>query len=259
MKKKSSQTLILILCAVVVIQTIFIAALLRKQKKPTVLIRKAKVAIVIDDWGYNLKHIDFIKETRFPINISVLPFLTYSTQIANEAEKNNLEVIVHLPLEPQNWRKVNVEKKVILSTMEKEEILKILNDSFKSVPYANGVSNHMGSKATEDKNLMGIIFSEMKKKKMYFLDSFVTPHTICEELARDMNLKFSQRSVFLDNEADSEYINGQLMSLLDYALKNGEAIGIGHDRDLTLKVIKEFLPKINKDKFEIVFVSDLVR
>lgn len=259
MKKRSSQTLILILCVIVIIQAIFITSLLKKQKKPIVKIRKAKVAIVIDDWGYNLKHLDFIKEARFPISISILPFLAYSTQIANEAEKNNLEVIVHLPLEPQNWRKVNVEKKVILSTMSKEEILKILNDSFKSVPYAKGVSNHMGSKATEDRNLMGIIFSEMKKKKMYFLDSFVTPHTICEALARDMNLKFGQRSIFLDNEADSEYINDQLMSLLDYALKNGEAIGIGHDRDLTLKVIKEFLPKINKDKFEIVFVSELVR
>lgn len=259
MRKKSNNILVVVLCALVVIEAIFIVALLKKERKPIVKIKKAKIAIVLDDWGYNLKHIDFIKQIKFPLTISILPFLPYSKQIADEAEKNNLEVIVHLPLEPHNWRKVNVEKKVISTTMKKDEVLKIFNDSFKSVPYAKGISNHMGSKATEDKDLMGIIFSELKKKKMYFLDSFVTPKTICEELAADMNVKFAQRTIFLDNEADSEYINGQLMSLLDHASRHGEAIGIGHDRDMTLKVIKEFLPKINKEKYEVVFVSDLVK
>ncbi len=259
MKKKTSQILIVVLCALVVIQSVFIADLLKKQIKPVVKIKKAKVAIVLDDWGYNLKHIDFIKESKFPVTISILPFLPYSKQISEEAEKNNLEIIVHLPLEPQNWRKVNVEKKVILTLMKKDEILKILSDSLKSVPYAKGISNHMGSKATEDKNLMSVIFGELKKRRLYFLDSFVTPKTVCEDLAADMNVKFAQRTIFLDNEADSEYINGQLMSLLDYASRYGDAIGIGHDRDMTLKVIRNFLPKINKEKYEIVFVSDLVR
>lgn len=259
MRKKSNQVLIIVLCAFLVIQTIFIVILLKERKKPEVKIKRAKIAIVIDDWGYNLNHIDFLKEIKFPMTISILPFLPYSKQIAEETEKYNLEVIVHLPLEPQNWRKVNVEKRVILAKMKKDDILKILDDSLGSVPHSKGISNHMGSKATEDRKLMGIIFGEMKKQKLYFLDSFVTPKTVCKDLASDMNVKFAQRSIFLDNEADSEYINGQLMSLLDQASKYGEAIGIGHDRGLTLKVIKEFLPKINKEKYEIVFVSDLAK
>ncbi|MBM3248093.1 MAG: divergent polysaccharide deacetylase family protein [Candidatus Omnitrophica bacterium] len=258
MRKKSSQILIIVLCSIVAIQAVFIVVLLKKERKPVVKIKKAKVAIVLDDWGYNLKHINFIKESKLPMTISILPFLPYSKQISEEAEGNNLEVIVHLPLEPHNWRKVNVEKKVILGSMKKDEILKILSDSFKSVLHAKGISNHMGSKATEDKDLMSVIFGELKKKRLYFLDSFVTPKTVCEDLAADMNVAFAQRTIFLDNEADSEYIHGQLMSLLDHASRHGEAIGIGHDRDMTLKVIKEFLPKINKEKYEVVFVSDLV-
>lgn len=241
------------------VQFIFIFSLLKKEKKPPVKVKKVKIAIVLDDWGYNLNHVNFLREVKYPITISVLPFLPYSREISEEAEKANQEVIVHLPLEPQNWRKVNLEKNVILTTMKKDEVLKILDNSFNSVPYAKGISNHMGSKATEDKKIMGVIFAELKKRKLYFLDSFVTPKTVCKELARSMNVKFAQRSIFLDNEADSEYINGQLMALLDHASKYGEAIGIGHDRILTLKVLKEFLPKINKNKYEVVFVSDLVR
>jgi polysaccharide deacetylase 2 family uncharacterized protein YibQ len=241
-------------------QSIFIFFLLRRRVvPPKPKVKKAKIAIVIDDWGYNKKNLNFIKDVNFPVNISILPFLPYSAEIANQAKLKNLEIILHLPLEPQGYRRVGLEKKVILTNMSKEKIQQIFSDALKSVPYSKGVSNHMGSKATEDENLMKIIFTEMQGKKLYFLDSFVTPQTVCEKLSREIGVKFAKRAVFLDNEADAYYIRMQLMSLLDDALDDGSAIGIGHDRKLTLDLIKDFVSKIDSEKFELVFVSELVK
>jgi hypothetical protein len=260
MPDRKKDIIIGILIFFLILETILIVILFNKQRFiPVKKIKKAKIAIVIDDWGYNLKNIKFIREVNFPVNISVLPFLRYSTEIATEAKLNNLEVILHLPLEPKDYRKVNVEKKVILTSMDKNKILAILNDALRSVPYSKGISNHMGSKATENRSLMKIIFSEMKRNKLYFLDSFVTHKSICEGLSKQMGLKFAKRSIFLDNKSNSYYIHKQLMSLLDIASRAGEAIGIGHDRKLTLQTIGEFIPKIDKEKFEIVFVSELVK
>jgi len=252
--------LITVLIVLLVVQSVFIFFLLRRKvMPPKPKVKKAKIAIVIDDWGYNTKNLNFIKEVNFPINLSILPFLPYSTAIADQAKLNNLEVVLHLPLEPHGYRRVGLEKKVILTNMSKEKVQQIFNDALKSVPHSKGISNHMGSKATEDENLMKIIFGEMKGKKLYFLDSFVTPKTVCEELSRKMGIKFTKRAVFLDNEADAYYIRTQLMSLLDDALDDGSAIGIGHDRKLTLDVIKDFAAKIDTEKFELVFVSELVK
>lgn len=261
-RDRKKDLIIRVLLVILILESFFIFFLLKRKPieivKPA-KIKKAKIAIVIDDWGYNQRNLKFIKEVKFPVNISILPFLPYSTKIANEAKLNNQEIIVHLPLEPHQYRKVNVEQKVILTSMNKDKISKIINDALKSVPNAKGISNHMGSKATEDEDLMRVIFSEMKKHKFYFLDSYVTPKTVCPEVSKDIRINFAKRSVFLDNEADPNYIHNQLMSLLDAASKDGEAIGIGHDRSLTLKVIREFVPKIDKNKFEIVFVSELVK
>jgi len=256
-KSNSKDLLIIIFAFLLAFQTILIFFLVRRR---VVLpkVKKAKIAIVIDDWGYNKRNFDFINEVDFPVNLSILPNLPYSTEVATEAKLNNLEIILHLPLEPHTYRKVGLEKRVVLTSMKEEEVRQIISDALRDVPYAKGVSNHMGSKATEDESLMRIIFRQMKKKKLYFLDSYVTPKSICRELSRRMRIKFAKRSIFLDNEADPYYIRGQLMSLLDAAATEGQAIGIGHDRKLTFDIIKEFISKIDKNKIEIVFVSELV-
>ena len=256
---KRKDLIIVVLSLFLVIETVFIIQLIKKKKVIPEKVKRAKIAIVIDDWGYNLRNLEFINKVDFPLSISVLPFLPYSTKIAEEAKLNSLEVMLHLPLEPHGYRNVNVEKKVILTDMEKNEVLTTLRDALKSVPFSKGVSNHMGSKATEDERLMKTIFAELKKNKIYFVDSYVTPKSVCAKLSKEMRVRFAKRAIFLDNEADPSYIRGQLMSLLDAASKYGEAIGIGHDKELTLKILKEFIPKIDKKKFEVVFVSEVVK
>lgn len=259
MRHRKKDIAIIILSLVLLFETVLVIFLLRQKIAKPKVVKKAKLAIVIDDWGYNQKNLDFLRQIDCRVNISILPFLPFSTKIATEAKINNLEVVLHLPLEPHERRGVRSEKNVILTTMNKEKVSQIFIAAVKSVPYARGISNHMGSKATEDEGLMKIIFGEMKKRRLYFLDSLVTPKSVCEKLSGETGVRFVQRNIFLDNETDASYIRGQLASLLEVALKDGQAIGIGHDRVLTLKTVKEFADEINKEKFEFVFVSELTK
>jgi hypothetical protein len=116
----------------------------------------------------------------------------------------------------------------------------------------------MGSLATEDRELMSIIFQEIKKSKLFFVDSLVTVNTICSELAEELQVKFGQRSVFLDNKSDEQYIHKQFSLLIKKAKNQGFAIGIGHDHPLTLRVIKELVPEVENQGIKFVFVSELV-
>jgi polysaccharide deacetylase 2 family uncharacterized protein YibQ len=218
-----------------------------------------KVAIVIDDWGYNLRYVKLLEQIDVPVTVSVLPNLRYSTRIAETARDLGKKVILHLPLEPeQGAKKISLEQDTITSGMSEEEIVKTLNLALASVPYAQGVSNHMGSRATGDNRIMEVIFGELKKKRLFFLDNLVTGKSVCEELAAKMRVRFVSRNFFLDNSNDTEYIREQFDKVMESALESGSALAVGHARPATLKVLKDMISPMREKGIEFVFVEDLI-
>lgn len=227
----------------------------RVPKVPVVI--KGRIAIVIDDWGYNLNNLDILDQIKYPLTISILPNLSYSRKTAEELQKRGLEIILHLPMEPKE--KYRLEKNTIMISMSEGNIKNIIEQDLNNIIYAKGASNHMGSRATEDSGIMEIVFKQLKKRHLYFLDSLVSSNSICYDLAKKMNLRFAKRDVFLDNKEEPEYIKQQIYKLKTRARIYGQAIGIGHNQKTTLEVLKEVIPSIEKEGYKFVFVSELVK
>lgn len=258
---------ILVLIILLIIESAFLALFsikrIAKKKtarppvsgKPAVL--KGKIAIVLDDWGYSLNNLMLLENIKSPLTLAILPNLFYSKNVAENSSRLGFETILHLPLEPHE--EFRLEKNTITTAMNETQIKTILKQALESMPYLKGASNHMGSKATEDAIIMQAIFEELKKRHLYFLDSFVSPKTVCSVLARKLNLKFARRDIFLDNEEDPDYIKKQIYQLKTKARIKGEAVGIGHDRKTTLEVLKEEIPKLEKEGYRFVFLSELVK
>jgi polysaccharide deacetylase 2 family uncharacterized protein YibQ len=244
----------------VIIETIVIIFLWRSRPKKIIkipAIPKAKVALVIDDWGYNLHNLHILRQIKYPLTASVLPHLSYTRSVTEELHRLGLEIILHLPMEPHE--KYRLERNTILTSMDEKTITDIIDSDLVNVPYARGVSNHMGSKATEDLRTMSIIFNKLNDRGLYFLDSVVTPKSICPELAKRMRLAFAKRDVFLDNKQDPQYIRRQINTLKMKANVYGKAIGICHDQKLTLETLREVMPELENEGYKFVFLSELVR
>ena len=218
----------------------------------------AKIAIVLDDFGYNINNLDLLFGITSPLTISILPNLAYSERIAEGAGKRNFEIILHLPLEPHD-ETVRLEEGTIMVGMSREEINNLLAKAIKSVPGLKGISNHMGSKAMENRILMKGVFAELQKRGLYFLDNLVADKSVCREISLETGLRTVARSVFLDNESDESYIEKQLLHTADLAAKTGWAIGVGHDKLHTIQVLTKVLPRLEKAGFKFVYVSELVR
>ncbi|HAJ56904.1 MAG TPA: hypothetical protein DCL35_03935 [Candidatus Omnitrophica bacterium] len=226
--------------------------------KPMPSVVQGKIAIVIDDWGYNLKNKDFITDNDFHLTLSILPFGEYSTHVAQLARHKNKDVIIHVPMEPYNKENYGLEENTLLTSMDKNRIVRILDSAFADVPHAKGISNHMGSKATEDVRLMRIVMEYLKQKGMFFLDSLVTSKSVCRGLAGKLRLGFTQRDIFIDNESDPGYIRAQVLKLAQKAKRLGVAIGIGHDRKSTIEVLKEMMPLLEEEGYQFVNLSEVV-
>ncbi len=256
MKNKS-----LIVIAVILVLLLFIALILtpiyKKIPGKKVAAAKGRIAIVIDDWGYHLDNLAIIKKIKVPLTCAILPNLKNSSLVGRELNKLGFEIILHLPMEPKE--KIRLEPDTITSIMDAGQIHDILDKDLTSVIYAKGISNHMGSRITEDEKISTIVMSEAKKRKLYFLDSFVTPKSVCREISAKIKLRFARRDVFLDNQDDPAYIKGQLIKLKNLARKQGTVIAIGHDRRNTLMVLKEMLPAMKKEGYKFVFVSEIAR
>ncbi len=237
-------------------------------KKPPVYPKKIsqpevahyKVAIVLDDFGYNYKNVETVMELKKPVTFSILPHLPYSKTISERAHQEGDEAILHLPLEPQEKEKyVRPEVNTITTAMKQGEVLERLTKALETTPFVNGVSNHQGSKATENAVLMRTIFTELKKRNLFFLDSLVSNKSVCKRIAKETGIRFGRRDVFLDNKEDFEYISRQMQQLIKRAKQNGYAIGIGHDREKTVAALSKLMPEAEKAGIEFVFLSELIK
>lgn len=218
---------------------------------------RGRIAIVIDDWGYNLNNFSIIKQIKQPLTCAILPGLKDSNLVMQKLNSLGFEIILHLPMEPKE--KYNLENNTITLGMDAEQISKIFEQDLLSITLAKGISNHMGSRITEDEKSSAMVMAEAKKRKLYFFDSFVTNQSVCPVLAKKINIRFAKRDVFLDNQNDSAYIKGQLIKLKKMARRQGSAIGIGHDRKNTLLVLKEMLGQLEKEGYELVFLSQVMQ
>ena len=216
-----------------------------------------KIALVLDDWGYNHANVAVAEQIKYPLTLSVLPNLPYSKSVADTLHAHGFEIILHLPMEPKNKR--SLESKTVLINMDKAAVTAILDEAILNFPYIKGVSNHMGSRATEHIGTMSIIAQILHARHMYFLDSFVTSASVARQAAAAAGIPFARRDIFIDNQLDPAYIRQQLNKLKMKAKVNGFAVGIGHDRKNTLAVLSEWMPQMAAEGYTFVYVSDLVQ
>jgi hypothetical protein len=217
----------------------------------------ARIAIILDDWGYTQAPLEYAYRLGRPVTLSVLPNLPYSRRIAEDARRRGLGLMLHLPMQPKGSRPL--EAHTIRVDSSREEVDRILVSDLASVPGAEGVNNHMGSAATSDPRLMRDLFAELGSRRLFFIDSYVDATTVGARTAREMRLPFAARNIFLDHDMDPEIIRGRLFQAARIALKKGSAVAIGHARKMTLEVLEKTMPEVERMGVRFVLARDLAR
>lgn len=223
--------------------------------------QKSKLAIVIDDFGNNMKGTQHMFDLPIPITTAVMPFLPTSTQDATKAHQLGKEVIIHLPMESVNANPKWYGPRPILTSMTDEQIKEVIHAAIKEVPFAVGINNHMGSKATADERVMRIVLSICKEKGYYFLNSRTNSSTVAKDIAKELHVPYLENELFFDHYYTYSHISKQANILLEKLGMDDEVIIIGHvgvPGEITSDVIKTYLPKI-QEKATCVPLSSLLK
>lgn len=217
-----------------------------------------RVAIIFDDAGYGLHAAREIMAFGRPVTISVLPDLPYSTQIAEEAPAHGVQIILHLPVQPENPA-IPLGPGGVTVDMNDRAIQQTVAADLATVPTAVGANNHMGSLGTADPRVMRAVIAVIRTRHLFFVDSMTSPRSVAGEVARSMGVPTASRAVFLDNQDDPAYVRAQFLVLINIVQNRGQAIAIGHVGKVTIRVLQEMLPAFDEAGIRLVPVSRLVQ
>ncbi|CAI8970078.1 MULTISPECIES: divergent polysaccharide deacetylase family protein [Bacillus] len=219
-----------------------------------------KVAIVIDDFGNNMKGTERMLSLPIPLTVAVMPFLPSTKQDAVAAHQKGHEVIIHMPMEPIKGKKEWLGPKAITTDLSDHEIESRVEQAIQEVPHAIGMNNHMGSKVTADERIMRIILSVCKKHGLFYLDSKTNPNSVVPKIGKELEVPIVENQLFFDDVYTSSHITKQAQLLLQKIKEKPVVVAIGHvgpPGEITSRVIESTIPKV-REHADFIFLSDLV-
>jgi polysaccharide deacetylase 2 family uncharacterized protein YibQ len=244
---------IILFIGIILVPIIFYRAFIKREVPPfgigeKITIEKPKIAIIFDDLGENVSDLEEIRSLNIPVTVAIIPGLRFSKSAAYTAYRYDFSILIHLPLAPKNEKSYRTYKYTFLSSsLPKQKLEYLLRRYLNDIRFAIGVSNHMGSGATEDEKLMRFILSEIKKKDLLFIDSRTSTKSVAYAVAQKEGLLSGYNEGFLDVFSDFAWMKGRLNYLITQARKKGKIITIAHPKKSTFNFLKKILPTFTEE------------
>ena len=215
------------------------------------------VVLIIDDIGHRVD--TGMRAIALPgkVNLAILPHTPGARILAERASAAGKEVILHSPM--SNVHSKPLGPGALTGDMTQQVFRDTLLESLRAMPHVRGVSNHMGSQLTGQRQPMMWLMQELGPLGLYFVDSRTSINTVAANTAAEFEIPYLSRQVFLDNDATTAAIASRFEELLELASREGMAVGIGHPYPSTLNYLHKTLPTLRARGYQLALVSEVVQ
>ena len=137
------------------------------------------------------------------------------------------EVVLFMPMEPENYPRVNPGPATLLVNMSPGRIEQSLRRELELASPAVAVANLMGSFATQDESFMTAVYEELKRAHLPFLHVNGVPRSVCRVLASRVGAAYDEPDVMLDAETrrgDAKALDQAWSAAVKRAQERGSAI-----------------------------------
>ena len=212
-------------------------------RSPTVPSGTGRVALVVDDMGYDLAVARRLVGLGLPLTWAILPDAPHAAATAKIARDAGIPYLVHLPMQAQGDG--DDGPYAVASGWSAEVIRERSLRAFEALPGAFGVNNHRGSRATADRVAMERFLSVLQEARpgWIFLDSRPNGASCGFSMAREKGIRTSRNDRFLDHRDEDEAIRAAFEAGASLARRKGQAILIGHPRPRTV----HFLERLSRE------------
>ena len=222
-----------------------------------------RIAIIIDDLGYQLSAGSRALSLPGNVAFSFLPGTPYAKRLARAAHAEGREVLLHLPLQAESeagHAEAARDPLGIRLEMNRRQVSEVFAIALQSVPHAVGVNGHRGSLLTRHPGHMQWLMEEIRARDgLFFVDSYTTHKSVALQIAGELSVAVAKRDVFLDPDRSSDTVAREFDRLVALARQRGSAIAIGHPHEATLTFLEQQIPLLASQDIELVRVAELVQ
>ena len=218
----------------------------------------AQIAIVIDDLGDRLHDGQRVIDLVGDVTIGIIPYTPYARRLAQYAEQQQKEVMLHLPMEAISGKYLG--RGGLDTSMDQSTFFSTLQRSLSFLPNIHGVNNHMGSRLTQDPEKMRWLMQGLRDfGGLYFLDSRTIDTSQAMQVADQSGLRNATRDVFLDHDRNIKTMQHQWHYFIQLAKQKGSAICIAHPYPESVAFLAEKLAGLDQSGIRLMKVSELIR
>ena len=221
----------------------------------------ARVALVLFGFADDAAQADSCFALPAPFAVAVVPGGRESDRVLGEARERQREVILHLPLEPLNYPRINPGPGTVLVSWSARRIASTVRRHLDRAGAVTAVANHMGSLATQDMTVMTTVYRELKRRQVAFLHMSPAPGAVCRSLAADMGVNYAEPDAIIDREAredDARALEQRWAELLKEARARGRLVVMLRATPLTRRWLPQALTTRRLDGVDIVPLAALL-
>ncbi len=235
-------------------------AVVKIQQSNRYMSNTAKMAILIENFGFEAdattaEYLSFPE----PLTVALLPagkLAVWTAQIADEYKK---EVVLLLPMEPLPPQYDKYKGSMVMIHYGDDNIRSIISQAAAAIPNFSGVCNFYGAKVMEDSRAMGIILSEVSKRKAFFVYTEISKKSVALQLTKSMKIPSAPIQGSIDAAATAEQVKEKLRRFSVTAEKTGKILIKAQPSTAFIKALKDETEAFRKNGIKLVYVSDLVK
>lgn len=200
-----------------------------------------RIVLVIDDFGHQPQSlIDRFLHLPFPFTPAVLPGYPRSIETVRRATAAGRTPILHLPMEPRDTDQHDPGEGAVRTGMSASQIQTLIEADLNELSGVVGVSNHMGSLACENSDLVGPILDTIRARRFFFLDNGTSEHSVVPAEAAKRGVRCLSADLYLDGDPDPtpSTMLRRLNEAHRVAESSGSVIVVGHARPATLQFLE---------------------
>lgn len=145
------------------------------------------------------------------------------------AREHRREVVLFMPMEPENYPRVNPGPATLLVNMPAGRIGQALRREIDMARPVVAVANLMGSFATQDEAFMTAIYEELRRAELPFLHVGAVPRAVCRPLAARVGAAYDEPDLNLDGDArrgDVRALDRAWNKVIERAREHGQALAL---------------------------------
>jgi hypothetical protein len=170
------------------------------------------------------------------VSLAFWPYAERLDQWVRLARAAGHEVLLNLPMEPENYPAFDPGPKTLLTSLAREQNLERLDWALGRTTGYVGLADFQGARFTASRRDLEPVIEALNQRGLIFVDSRASPQSLVPEIAYAAGLPWAANSRFIDDaQVSRAALDARLRELESVARLHKRALGIGQPYPVTLE------------------------